>query len=273
MNSDPKSVNDKLKNNQDHNPPPKDLKLKHKVEDLNYHQPTDLKMKQKVKDLYDYENSFSLYPHYLMEKELNLENIGSFLEVRFEGRERDDSRAESSKRKRITKSPEVIDLSSDSRFFFEPVKLIEEIVRIYGDYVEHIFQMANDRFNDEQRWNFDKTMCSGLAEIFSQKIERLGIELKGMKKDSNQRENYYLIEPRVRQIMNQLERMHERFDSSSNIKASSRRNCRKEELMLCIDEIGEMKKELYEILWRIEELKSMKMKKKTMEIKQRNLRI
>lgn len=273
MNSDPKSVNDKHKNNQDHNydPPPKDLKLKQiKVEDDNYDQPAkDSKMKQKIDDVY--EDSFSLYPHYHVE-EFNVENIGTFVQVDFEeGRERDDDyRGESSKRKRSSitnSSPELIDLNSDSSSNSEPVKLIEEIVKIYSDYIEHVFQMAKDRFNDEQRWNFDKNKCSDLAQVFSQKVQRLGIELKEMKKDPNQ------IKPCVLQITNQLEKMHERFDSSQNIRASTMRECRRDELILCINEIDEMRRELYGIICRIEEVKTLEMKNKTMEIRQRNLRI
>ncbi|KGN59675.1 hypothetical protein Csa_002140 [Cucumis sativus] len=280
MNSDPKSVNDKHKNNQDHNPPPKGLKMKQKVtEDHNYQPAKDSKMNQKIDDDDDddvYRDLFSLYPRYF-EEQFNIENIGSFVQVGFEERrdQRDDDyRGESSKRKRITKSPELelIDLNSDSSSS-EPVKLIEEIVKIYSDYIEHVFQMMKDRFNDEQRWNFDKTKCSDLAEIFVQKMKRLGIELIEMKKDPNQRENYRVIKPRVLQITNQLEKMHDRFDSSQNIRASAKRACTRNELILCINEIDEMMKELYGITLRIEELKALEMKNKTMEIRQRNLRI
>lgn len=290
MDSDPKSVNttDQLKKKQDDNQS-KDLKLKQKVEDLD-DQPKNLKMKQKVQDLdcqpkdlkmkQKVEDLRSSYPQYQMKKPLakanleviNVANVEGF-QARSRGRrERNNSGAESSKRSRTSKSPEVIDLSSDSPR--EPLEeLVEEIVRIYSDYIDHIFQMAKDRLKDEQRWNFDPAMCVGLAETFLQKIVRMGSELERMKKDLNQNQNYAIIEPRVRQIMHQLVKMHERFECSPNISASSKTNCTQKELILCINEIDQCKRELYAITVRIGELKTMKMHQRKMEIRQRNLRI
>ena len=237
-------------------------------------QQKDSRKKQKLVD--DFQ---SPYPQFRMERplriagveEIKMFNVPPEIRGRFEVREREEYTEESSKRAR-TRSPEVIRLRADSSSeafsmeavkleekMAEPLKLMEEIVSVYSKYIDHILLMARNRFKDEDKWNFGRNECGGLAEIFLKNIQTLGSELVRMKNDLSQMKNYFIIAPRIRQIMNQLETMHESFDRSPNISASAKPNCTKQELIACMEELNQFKKQLYEISSGVCGLKTMNM--------------
>ncbi|CAK9321158.1 unnamed protein product [Citrullus colocynthis] len=246
MDPDPKSVNATCDfENKQHDNQPNDQKLKQKVQDLDDNQPQDFETEEKCPE-----------------------------NANLEGREENDRVPESSKRTRIAGSPGLVKFmvhhSSDPSL--ESMKLIEDIVRIYGYHVDHVVLEAKYGTKHGRIWNFDRPLCGGVGETFAQKVRRLGCELERMKNDENQFKNYLFMGPRITQIMSQLLMIHKLFDPSFKARAVSE----KEEQRFCANlerEMDQFRKEFCAITAKIEGLKNLRIYRKTMDEKRRYYRI
>uniref|UniRef100_A0A0A0KI09 Uncharacterized protein n=1 Tax=Cucumis sativus TaxID=3659 RepID=A0A0A0KI09_CUCSA len=232
---------------------PMDLDPKSKNKQVDHHlQSNDREWEQKAQDLIDNQ----LEDHLKIRKEVDQDLHPSHPPVSSKmanlvGRERKDREAESCKRMRMTES------SSDPSA--ESLKLIEEIVKMYGKHVDHLIREVRNGVKDDMVWSFNLHKYGVIDETFGEKVRRLGCELERMKHDEKQYRDYIYIEPRIMQIMTFMLKVHEIFDPHS-------KGCEKEK-QKCYEmcSLDRYRREVDGMRWRVEMLKDLKTYRKEEE--------
>lgn len=192
-------------------------KIKQDDDDDDHKQPNDRRWEQILQELYD-DRPENLKTKKEVDQDLLPPHppLLSLKMANMEGRERKDREAESWKRMRMKESS---DPSSES------LKLIEEIVKMYGKHVDHLIREVKYGVKDEMVWSFNLHNYGVIDETFEEKVRRLGCELERMKHDEKQYRDYIYIEPRITQIMTIMLKVHEMFDPYSKSCEKEKQKC------------------------------------------------